>query len=289
MAVDPETTQIIIKAGVAGAGLYLNKKLINKFFGPTADYLGDRLQIGTQKCMENVGKILQKAINKIGSKIDEPGQVHPKILKSIVLDGSFCDDELTAEYYGGILASSRTGVSRDDRGATYLNQISRLSTYQVRTHFICYTVLKILFQDTQLNPGIPDDRYNMKTYLPDSDYIHSMAFKENNEDSESCRVHSITGLKSHGLLSSTYIGEPDYLSQNSPLNTFPERGLLFEPSLFGIELYFWATGNGHLLYESFLKPELSIEVPEGIEIPTKAFGVFEEYKRRAQESQQSKP
>lgn len=281
MAIDP------VIAAIVTAGAYVNKDTINKLLGPTADYLGELLQGQVQKRAENIGRIFQKAAKKLGSKIDEPGQIHPKLLKSLILDGSFCDDELTAEYYGGVLASSRTGVNRDDRGASFLEQVSHLSFYQVRTHFICYTVLKILFQGTQLKPGIPDDRYNMKTYLPDSDYIRSMSFKENNEDSESCRVHSITGLKSHGLLSSTYIGEPDYLSQNSPLNTFPESGLLFEPSLFGIELYFWATGNGHLLYESFLNPKFSIEVPEGIEIPTKAFGVFEEYQRRVKESQQS--
>jgi len=283
MAVDPGT------AAIVASSLLLAKEPLNKLLGPTLDYFGKEIESFAKKRSENIRRILQKAIKNLGSKIDEPGQVHPKILKGIVLDGSFCDDELTAEYYGGILASSRIGVSRDDRGASFLEQVSHLSFYQVRTHFICYTVLKILFQGSQLNPGIPYDRYNMKTYLPDSDYIRSMAFKENNEDSESCRVHSITGLKSHGLLSSTYIGEPDYLSQNSPLNTFPESGLLFEPSLFGIELYFWATGNGHLLYESFLNPELSIEVPEGIEIPTKAFGVFEEYKRRAQESPEPEP
>lgn len=274
MAVDTGT------AAIVASSLLLAKEPLNKLLGPTFDYFGKEIESFAKKRSENIGRILTKAIKILGSKIDEPGQVHPKILKGIVLDGSFCDDELTAEYYGGILASSRIGVSRDDRGASFLEQVSHLSFYQVRTHFICYTVLKILFQGTQLNPGIPEDRYSMKTYLPDSDYIHSMAFKENNEDSESCRVHSITGLKSHGLLSSTYIGEPDYLSQNSPLDTFPESGLLFEPSLLGIELYFWATGNGHLLYESFLNPELSIEVPEGIEIPTKAFGVFEEYQRR---------
>lgn len=284
MAIDPGLAAIVSAAALASTGT------INKLLGPTAEYFGKEIESFAKKRAENIGRILKKAIKILGPKIDEPGQVHPKLLKGLILEGSFCDDELTAEYYGGILASSRTGVSRDDRGASFLEQVSHLSFYQVRTHFICYTVLKILFQGTQLNPGIPDGRYNMKTYIPDSDYIRSMAFKENNEDSESCRVHSITGLNSrHRLLSGSYIGDPDYLSQNSPLDTFPESGLLFEPSLLGIELYLWATGNGHFLCESFLNPELSIEVPEGIEIPTKAFGVFEEHKRRAIESQQSNP
>jgi len=274
MAIDPGT------AAIVASSLLLSKEPLNKLLGPTLDYFGKEIESFAKKRAENIGRIFQKAIKKLGSKIDEPGQVHPKILKGIVLDGSFCDDELTAEYYGGILASSRIGVSRDDRGASFLEQVSHLSFYQVRTHFICYTLLKVLFQGTQLNPANSDGRNHMQTYLPDSDYIRSMAFKENNEDSESCRAHSITGLDSHGLLANPYIGDPNYLTQCSPLGTFPESGLLFEPSLFGIELYLWATGNGHLLCESFLNSELSIEVPEGIEIPTKSFGVCEEYKRR---------
>jgi hypothetical protein len=44
----------------------------------------------------------------------------PKVIKAILDDGSFCDDELTASYFGGVLASSKTEVGCDDRGATSL-------------------------------------------------------------------------------------------------------------------------------------------------------------------------
>ena len=98
--------------------------------GPTLDYFGKEIESFAKKRAENIGRIFQKAIKKLGSKIDEPGQVHPKMLKVLILDGSFCDDDLTAEYYGGILASSRIGISRDDRGASFLEQVSHLSFYQ---------------------------------------------------------------------------------------------------------------------------------------------------------------
>lgn len=107
MTIDPGT------AAIVASSLLLAKEPLNKLLGPTLDYFGKELGSFAKKRTENIGRIFQKAIKKLGSKIDEPGQIHPKLLKSLILDGSFCDDELTAEYYGGVLASSRSGVNRD--------------------------------------------------------------------------------------------------------------------------------------------------------------------------------
>ena len=91
MAIDPGLAAII------STGALASKDTINKLLGPTADYLGELLQGQVQKRAENIGRIFTKAAKKLGSKIDEPGQVHPKLLKGLILDGSFCEDELTAE------------------------------------------------------------------------------------------------------------------------------------------------------------------------------------------------
>ncbi len=104
--------------GILG-GSIASKELILKILGPTADYIGDGLRSWTEKRVENVKNIFDIAGEKLGNKIEEPGSVAPKVLRLVLNEGSFCDDELTKEYFGGVLASSRTPLARDDRGSIF--------------------------------------------------------------------------------------------------------------------------------------------------------------------------
>lgn len=61
-----------------------------------------------------------------------------RALKSIIEKGRFCEDEITSEYYGGLLASSRTEDGEDDRAVGYLNVVSKLSVSQIRFHYVAY-------------------------------------------------------------------------------------------------------------------------------------------------------
>jgi hypothetical protein len=72
-------------------------------------------------------------------------------LKEILENGAWCEEELQVEYFGGVLASSRTGISRDDRGAYFTSLISRLSTYQLRSHYIFYHLFKKIFDGEDIN------------------------------------------------------------------------------------------------------------------------------------------
>lgn len=284
MAVDPGT------AAIVASSLLLAKEPLNKLLGPTLDYFGKEIESFAKKRTENVGRILQKAINKLGQRINEPGQVHPKLLKGLIMDGSFCDDELTAEYYGGVLASSRTGVSRDDRGTTYLNQISNFSIYQIRTHFILYMVLRRLFCNSQLTPSLTDIHYEMKIFISESDYHRAMAFDENNEnDTDSLINHSLRGLECNSLIINVCFGDRHFMDKQNPGLNFPESGFVFAPTLSGIGFFLWATGHGHLHFDSFLTDEITIEAPKDITMPSNAFSLKDKHKRQHNKSQQSKP
>jgi hypothetical protein len=60
-----------------------------------------------------------------------------------VLDeGSFSSDTLAVDYFGGILASSRTEDGRDDRGARIAKIVDGLSTYQLRSHYLLFTTIR---------------------------------------------------------------------------------------------------------------------------------------------------
>jgi hypothetical protein len=112
---------------VAGTGLAVlgSKEVIVKLLGPTADYIGTGLRHYTEKGAVNLRRIFANGVRKVGPSLEQEGQVPPKVLKGILTDGYFCEDELGAEYFGGLLASSRSVVARDDRGAAIIALIGR--------------------------------------------------------------------------------------------------------------------------------------------------------------------
>src|SRR5712691_9549047 len=126
---DPGTGLAILGSAAGGA------KVVEKILGPTAEYLGAGLKNWTEHRIQNVARIFRKAAGKLGSDNDSPGAVPPRVLKEVLDEGSYSDDELTAEYFGGILASGRSPSGRDDRAASYGRLTSELSTYQIRFHY----------------------------------------------------------------------------------------------------------------------------------------------------------
>src|SRR2546430_14920034 len=90
--------------------------LLYKVLGPTADYLGEGLQGLAEQRVQNLQRVLAHADRKLGPDAEgRSGAVPPRVLKGVLEEGSYWDDELGAEYIGGVLASSRTEAPRDDR------------------------------------------------------------------------------------------------------------------------------------------------------------------------------
>src|SRR5262245_36424227 len=139
---DPDDIGAIVKAGErlgeSGLAFALAKPLLEKLLGPTAEYIGEGMKEFTKKRAENIRRIFAYAAKLLGPRLELPGAVPAKVLRGVIDDGSFADDELAAQYFGGVLASARTGVSRDDRGATFNALLTRLSSYQIRAHYVFY-------------------------------------------------------------------------------------------------------------------------------------------------------
>src|SRR5262245_1155081 len=123
----------------------VSKDAVQRLLAPTADYIGAGVLQGT-KAVVNTLRVFVNAARIMGPRIDEPGRVPPRVMREILDQAPFCEDELTAEYLGGILASSYSEILRDDRGVTLLNTLKRLSTYAVRTHYVCYREYCRLYQ-----------------------------------------------------------------------------------------------------------------------------------------------
>lgn len=78
---------------------------------------------------------MTNAVEKSG-EMDETEAVPPKVLRDILNEASFNDDQVSVEYFGGVLASSKSGIARDDRASTITATLSRMSTYQIRCHYV---------------------------------------------------------------------------------------------------------------------------------------------------------
>lgn len=244
--------------------LFGSKDIVKKLLGPTADYLGEGLKEFTEKRIENINSIFSRAKNILGDRIDDGGAVPPKVLKGIIEDGSYANDEITLEYYGGVLASSRSGISRDDRGATFLSLIGRLSTYQLRTHYIMYRIIRELFNNTNIKFGLRQEREKMFTYLPNSVYQAAMDFY-GEENELLITTSSLIGLLNENLMDKPWLlGSKENLQTN--FQDAQEGGILFTPSNLGFELFMWVHGYSDIGTESFFNLDFDSDLNKYVTI-----------------------
>lgn len=255
---DPQTALTIITSALGGAAT--GGKLIEKLLGPTFDYLGVELKNWTERGAQNFGRVISNGITKLGDKIESEGSVPPKVFRGILDEGPFCDDPLTAEYFGGVLASSRSGILRDDRGAMYLSLISRLSAYQIRSHYIFYHVYKRVFDGQQVYLGSDLGERDSEIYLPIDVWEQAMDFSEQ-EKPQLIVNHVLFGLAKEYLIGKafclmsvdnlktgyTFTGSTEMVSRNN-LQGVTKDGILFMPAIPGIELFLWAYGRPEISY-----------------------------------------
>lgn len=256
--IDPGTGIAILGSAIGGA------KVVEKILGPSAGYLGDQLKLWTEKAHNNVSRIFKSAEEKLGDEINQPGAVPPKVLKGIIDHGAWSEEDLQVSYYGGVLASSRSGTSRDDRGAYFVGLVSSLSTYQLRTHYLIYSAIRQNFAGLDINIRSNDERIRMTIYIPIGSYNACMDFSaEELPNKQDLRTHAMTGLDKRGLIHSYQAGPVDSLK---PKYSFIEEGgIIVTPSILGIELFMWANGHGRQPIRSFLSKNTQFELEEGVQ------------------------
>lgn len=254
---DPITT-----VGLGAIAAYLGKDGIQKLLGPTADYLGEGLKDFTQKRVENVGRIFHNAEAKLGDKRNIGGSVPPKVLKTIINDGSYNDDSIAVEYFGGVLASSKSEQGRDDRGARMARIVDELSTYQLRTHFLVYSTIKNIFGKKGFQFNM-DDRSKMQIFLPYPFYAQAMGFSaEEKAKADTLLRHTFFGLSNDGLIEDNFqYGPKEHMIKQAP--KAEHDGVVCCPSALGAELFLWAFGEGDKPLSYIFNEQFSPEI-EGV-------------------------
>ena len=251
----------------------VSKDMLLKILGPTAEYMGEGLKAFTEKSVNNINHIFNLAVKKLGPRIDESGIVPPKILKGILTEGAFCDDELTAHYFAGVLASSKSSNQRDDRGAVIISLLSRMSTYQIRSHYIFYHVIKNIYNGENLNFCLAQDRHKAKSFISFDTYATGMEFLDSKE-TETIH-HAIYGLAKENLIGDMFTYGPINLSSKGvPKTEKTVHGIAFYPTLLGSELFYHAYGLKDMRLEEFLSKDLEFELDPSI-ILTDGYSSYE--------------
>lgn len=234
-----------------GALTAIGYPLVQKVLGPSAEYLGDQLKLFTEKRVANIRSIFEKSESKLSEEYSDKGCVSPQILKDILFDGSFCEDTISQEYYAGVLASSKTENSLDNRGKAISSIISKLSSYQLTTHYILYYLAYCLHTEKSFD--------HKEWFFINNDLLLENLNLNLSSDAEKQAVieHVFLGLETNNLIKSieslnyklTFDGQYHYL-----LNSL------------GIELFLWANGSGQKPLNYFYSEECLIHEIEEINI-----------------------
>jgi len=217
------------------AALGVAADLVLRALGPTADYIGNELPRWAELRRSNLQRTFEHAERKLGTEgLERSGRVSPRVLKE-VLDGAlYWDDSLAVEYFGGILAASKSEFHRDDRGATFASLVGQLSTYQVRAHYLAYAHARNLLVGRDFDLGVEDIRTDLRVYVPASSWEEGMAFSLAEADEFEDHIgHFSAGLfHGHGLIDKSFGGgrDPDLLSHYFEGRDFPDGGVVFMPS-----------------------------------------------------------
>jgi hypothetical protein len=125
---------------------------LKKAFGPVLDEIGQDVK---QVYAASRDRILRAGYKKIRD-VNDGKQANLRVARDVLWNGALTNDEVCAEYFGGILASSRSEDGSDDSVIHYVDVIKSLSSKQLKLHYFIYNGLNKLLvsDDTPVNVGM---------------------------------------------------------------------------------------------------------------------------------------
>jgi hypothetical protein len=248
-------------------GATVSKDTISRILGPTADYIGDGVKTWTEKGVANVQRVFAKAEERLAGEIDRPGRVPPRVLKIILEEGQFANDELSAAYLGGVLASSRTEAGRDDRAVSMGHLVASLSTYALRTHYLLYRAVHR--SEVGANPQrwrMVEETGGLRRFLALTAYNQAMAFDGAElENLQGIVADTMLTLGRHRLVGEWLRGPPDFLSGHFGGRVFAGGGgIVAAPTQPGVLLFCAAHGVRTDPYVAFTTDQLDAALAEDV-------------------------
>lgn len=254
------------EVGLGGAAIVATGWAGRKLLGPLFDEIAQdwRSRYSASRA-ENLVRIGKNAEAKLGSAIDEEGQVPPRVAAKVMEEGSWCDGPVMAEYFGGILAASRSLDPLDDRGSVWAALVSRLSTYDVYLHYLFYEAFRRLHLDSYVESVFLDAvRRTFTIYMPANETLVAMGLTAGSLDFARVVIPSLNSLIREGLIGPMLtFGEREFLS-NGHAPDPPDGGFVTVPSPAGMELFMWAHGIGGLHPNAIIESSSHLTVVEDL-------------------------
>lgn len=189
-------------------------------------------------------KIVDNAVRKSSGLLDEEGSVPPRVLRDVINDGSYREDEISVEYFGGVLASSRTPSGRDDRGASFTSLLSRLTTYQIRSHYIFYLCLREVFLNSEMATSDPNGRSQLRVGIEIGSFVKALDLaKGEAHGMGNVLEHVAFGLNKEDLIDNFNYGNIKYCHKDR--GNVAISVIDFTPSFVGSELLLRAVPPGN--------------------------------------------
>lgn len=258
-------TEVLPEALWAGSALAALRTVL----GPSAREVAEAMRRATAYRLRNVGRVAENAQSKlVADSQGSASTVPPRVALRLLDEGSYSDDETVIEYLGGVLASSHTPHGRDDRGTYWTSIVSRLSSYQLRSHYILYVSMRSELTGRGLNI------YSWSSldaiFVPYTLYDIAMEYSLGEwPQAHELFSHSLYGLDTDDLIKFLAAGTKEHLAEKYPHFNFDEGGMLVSPTPAGVELFLWAHGLGSLATTAYtdknveLSLELDVVVPAG--------------------------
>ena len=235
----------IVKGVVLGWALASAGKVALAPAEAIAEYARERIK-------NRLDRIHQNAEAKArGRRLDVPD----RLLFKVLAEGAFTDDAVATDYLGGVLAASGPN---DDAGAAIVAQIGRLSSRQLRFHYVVYREIRRLWHDASLNlyEGAEAQRAAIRLSRPDLEAALA--------DEQLFEIGSVVlALARENLIGDRYhYGPPE--DDPSAAEEDGRWPLQVAPSALGSELFLWGNGvrgNANALVDPASDLQFLAELP----------------------------
>jgi hypothetical protein len=247
-----------------------------KMLGPTADYFGQGMRSLAETRVNNIRSIFNKAECKTDASALLPsGAVAPRVLAGIMGDGSYVTDELFQDYFGGVLLSSHSESGRDDRSSTYVQLLSRLSSYQIKAHYLLYCAARaacLSLPEVELSDVAGRERVG-DFFLRFPQFFFTLDLSDDEMGNlQALLNHAFVGLHREGLIGARWHFSTDAENVSGSIagqgHVYTRGGLVYRISPFGIELFCAAHGFSGESASTFTDPDSNFEAGMSTSIET---------------------
>lgn len=241
---------------VVAEGAKVGGRLLERLLGESVDVIGSQWAEGLRQ--KNLQRLLKKTEARASSA--NPGTVPPRHASQVFEAAQYADEELMAEYFSGVLASARNGSGGNDGGVSWSALISRLSSDQVRLHYLIYSTMRKYAFDSEFKRS--NELHDEQVLLPldetalacdfDSDHVNRFA-------------DAIDGLMRENLIATGY----SYGPLEGVQEEYPKDKVLVAPfktairiglTVHGIRLFVWGSGHGQDGVNQYLNPSVEMNL-----------------------------